>query len=394
MLSRALGDVHRAEDAVQEAYVTALERWARDGVPTNPAAWIITTARNRAIDALRREARATEKVALYARLEQAVEAVPSFDPEDELAAIPDDRLGLIFACCHPSLNLEARLALTLRTVAGLTTEEIARAFLVPVATLAQRLVRAKQKIRNAGISFEIPDAAHLRGRLDAVCTTLYVMFGEGYATTSGDKRVRDDLCEEAIRLARLLVKMMPGQAEVYGLLALMLLQDARRPARVDDDGNIVTLEDQNRTLWNRYLIAEGLGVLQRASQFNDEGPYQLQAAIAAAHDVASKSEATHWAGIVQLYDRLFQFDPSPIVALNRAVAVAMNSSLEDGLAAVDALERGGQLDAYYLFYATRADLLRRMGRFGDAQRAYERALSLVSSEPERRFFERRIREMV
>lgn len=379
--------MHLAEDAVQAAYVTALERWPRDGEPANTAAWIITTARNRAIDALRREAAGAQKLDLAARLER---AVPEYDFEDEETVVPDDRLGLIFACCHPGLSEEARIALTLRTLCGLTTEEIARAFLTPVPTMAQRLVRAKNKIRDAGISFEMPDASHLPARLDAVCTTIYVMFNEGYAATSGDRRVRDDLCDESLRLARLLVTLMPGEAEVRGMLALMLLTDARRAARTDENGDTITLEDQDRTKWNRWMISEGLEQLARAATFRSDGPYQIQAAIAAIHARTMSFEQTNWQNIVLLYDRLYELQPSPVVALNRAVARAMVNGLESGLREIEALGSEQALSGYFTFHAVRADLLRRLERHDEARSAYEKA-SELGSDADRRFILSRMR---
>ena len=386
-LSCALGDVHLAEDAVQAAYVTALERWPRDGEPANTAAWIITTARNRAIDTLRREAVGAKKLELAARLEA---AVPEFDFHDEATPVPDDRLGLIFACCHPGLSEDARVALTLRTLCGLTTEEIARAFFAPLPTMAQRLVRAKNKIRDAGISFEIPDAEHLPDRLDAVCTTIYVMFNEGYAATSGDRRIRDDLCNEAIRLGRLLATLMPGEPEVRGLLALLLLTDSRREARLDEHGNQLTLEEQDRGKWNRWMIVEGLSQLATAARFRSDGPYQIQAAISAIHATTLAFDQTNWPNIVTLYDRLYQLQPSPVVALNRAVARAMVDGFESGLKEIDELGSQQKLNGYFTFYAARAEILRRLNRNEDALAAYQRATEL-GSEADKRFIQSRIR---
>lgn len=389
-LSRALRDVHRAEDAVQEAYITALDHWPREGAPANPLAWIITTARNKIIDGLRREAVGAQKMERLARLELVAARIPQYDSADADSHIPDDRLGLLFACAHPSLQIESRVALTLRAVAGLTTEEIAGAFLVSVPTMAQRLVRAKNKIRRAGISLEIPDAAHLPERLDAVCATLYVLFTEGYSASSGTHRMRIDLCQEAIRLARLLDQLLPEQPEILGLLALMLLQHSRRDARIDPAGDVLTLEEQDRSRWDRAMIDEGMKLLANAARQQREGPYQLQAAIAAVHALAPRATATNWKSIVALYDRLLEWTDSPIVALNRAVALAMSQGLEFGLAAVDALAGDARLANYYLFSATRADLLRRLGRSADAAIAYERAIAQVANVPERRFFERRL----
>ncbi len=391
MLSRAFGDLHLAEDAVQEAYITALERWPRDGVPANPLAWIVTAARNRALDVLRRQSRGAEKLTLLARLES---AVSQYEPDEEDSAVPDDRLGLMFACTHPALSIDVRVALTLRVVAGLTTEEIAHAFLVPVPTMAQRLVRAKAKIRANGISFAVPDAPHLRERLDAVCTTLYVMFNEGYAATTGDARVRHDLCNESVRLARLLAQLMPDQPEVHGLLALMLLTDARRPARVDENGDMVTLEDQDRRKWDRWLIAAGLAHLGEAARFNDDGPYQLQAAIAAVHARAEHFEKTNWRAIVTLYDRLYELDSSPIIALNRAAARAMIDGFESALDEVDSIASSGELDRYAVLHATRADMLRRVGRLSEAAEGYRHAIHLTENLADRRFLERRLQAVL
>jgi len=387
-LSRVLGDVHRAEDAVQEAYLIAMKTWARDGVPANTAAWIITTAKNRAIDALRRDARGSERVQVYAQLESAAATIPDLDWNDVGAAIPDDRLALIFACCHPALAEDARVALTLRAVCGLSTDEIARAFLVPVTTMAQRIVRAKKKILEAGITFEIPDPAHRPERIDAVARALYLVFSEGYAATSGASIVRHELCDEAIRLARLLVTLLPGEAELHGLLALMWLTDARRAARTDEQGEIVTLEEQDRTRWNQWMIAAGLAELNRAAALRSEGPYQLQAAIAAIHDRTASFEKTNWNSIVALYDRLFDYERSPVVALNRAAAIAMRDGYAQGLEAMESL--GEDLAEYGAFHAARADLLSRIGRDADAQVAYKSALLLTTSEPERRHIERRV----
>lgn len=380
-LVRSFGDIDVAEDAVQEAFVEAIRRWPDRGVPVNPGAWITTTARNRAIDRLRREATRHDRQTHAPFLHQENE------PPEPVGPVKDDRLRLIFTCCHPALARPAQVALTLRLLGGLQTAEIARAFLVPESTMAQRLVRAKGKIKAAGIPYRVPNDTDLPARLDAVLAVVYLIFNEGYAATGGDVLVREDLCVEAIRLARLVAELMPDEPEVFGLLALLLLTHSRREARTAPDGSLMVLPAQDRSLWDGTLIQEGQLLVRSSLRRNMPGPYQIQAAINAVHSDAATAAETDWGQILQLYDLLMAQAPTPLVALNRAVALAEVEGPEAALAVVDHLDLG----RYYLFHATRADLLQRMGRSADAAESYGAALAITTNPAERAFLERRLR---
>ncbi len=389
-LIRSFGYFDLAEEAAQEAFAAAVDQWRAKGIPDSPAAWIIQTARHKAIDRLRRQTNFQEKVQSYAYELPTTTAQPELDTSE----IPDDRLRLIFTCCHPALAPEAQVALTLRTLCGLETDEIARAFLVPSPTMAQRLVRAKRKIREAKIPYSVPDTAEIPARVDAVLTVIYLVFNEGYTATRGGPLVRGDLCAEAIRLARLIRMLMAPYPpeEATGLLALMLLHDSRRDARVDEAGDLVVLEEQDRTRWIHEQISQALPLVGESMR-REPGPYALQAAIAAEHCKAASAEETDWPQIVRLYDLLERVQPSPIVSLNRAVAIAMVDGPRQGLDLINDLAATGNLDDYHLLHAARADLLRRLGSTAEAARSYELALTLVTNESEKRFLERRLREV-
>jgi RNA polymerase sigma-70 factor (ECF subfamily) len=389
-LIRALGNFELAQDALQDAFAAAVEQWPREGVPNNPAAWIASTARHKAIDKARRQSWFSERRDEIQRL---IEFEMSSDADDNADSFPDERLRLIFTCCHPAINREAQIALSLRTLCGLSTEEIARAFVTPTATMAQRIVRAQRKIRAAAIPYEVPSGDALPERLEATMAVIYLVFNEGYSASAGDEVVRRDLCAEAIRLARILSALMPNQPEARGLLALMLLHDSRRDARADANGDVILLEDQDRSRWVHRQIADGLSLAAAAVGHGAPGPYALQAAIAAEHARAKRYDDTDWARIALLYAMLLDIQPTPIIALNHAVAVAMAHGLERGLALIEGLEASGELNDYYLMWAAKADLLRRMGSFIDAAAAYRRALEVVINNPDRRFLERRLKEM-
>jgi len=388
-LIRLLGDFDRAEEAMHEAFATAVEQWEREGVPDSPRAWLVSTARFKAIDTLRRRARFDASLAeIAAEYERTIEPVEW----EEADGVEDDRLRLIFTCCHPALPADAQVALTLREVCGLTTEEIARAFLTGASTLAQRIVRAKSKIRDARIPYQVPSRADLPGRLDVVLHVIYLVFNEGYSASSGASLTRHDLSGEAIRLGRLLVELLP-EPEAIGLLALMLLHESRRAARSSPDGELILLDDQDRSLWDRAQISEGSTLVKRALVSRRFGRFTLQAAIAAVHADAPRAADTDWHEIVELYNVLLELDDSPVIQLNRAAAIAMRDGPEAGLTLIEALLATGDLDDYHLAHSARADLCRRLGRSADARASYERALRLTRQAPERRFLERRLREV-
>ncbi len=390
-LIRLLGDFETAEEALHDAFAVAVEQWARNGVPANPRAWLVSTGRFKAIDGIRKRTR--QDASLDELAKQLGSASTSLDEEQqEDEHLDDDRLRLIFTCCHPALPPEAQVAMTLREVCSLTTEEIARAFLTKPATIAQRIVRAKAKIRDARIPYEVPSEKELPDRLGTVLRVVYLVFNEGYSASFGEAVTRHDLCGDAIRLGRVLIELLP-EAEATGLLALMLLQDSRHAARTSPTGDLILLEDQDRSLWNQSQISEGASLVERALSTGQVGPYTIQAAIASVHTQASSSTATDWAQIVRLYDMLLQTNPSPVVELNRAVAVAMRDGPMAGLALIDGILARGELGNYHLAHAARADFFRRLGRTAEARASYKRALSLTQQEPERRFLEKRLNEL-
>jgi RNA polymerase sigma-70 factor (ECF subfamily) len=389
-LIRLLGDFDLAEEMLQEAYAVALQKWPAEGTPSNPRAWLISTARHKAIDRMRREQRFEQKAEEIVKTAESTVA-PVSELEEEMVA--DDRLRLMFTCCHPSLPLEARVALTLRTVCGITTEEISRAFLIPVATMAQRLVRAKGKIREAGIPYRVPLQEELHDRLDGVLLVVYLIFNEGYLASSGDALIRRELCAEAIRLGRVLCGLLPGQAEAQALLGLMLLHDSRRDARVSAEGELVLLEEQDRSLWHAEQIREGTQIVESALRRGAAGAYAVQASIAALHANAKTAAETDWAQIAALYEVLLRTHASPVIEVNRAVAVAMARSVEEGLALLDEIERREELEEFHWLPAARADLLRRVGRMEEAAEAYRQALAMTTNDIERRFLRRRLGEI-
>ena len=390
-LIRLAGSFDRAEDALQEAFTSALVAWPRTGIPTNPAAWLMTTAQRKLIDHGRRERTQREK---EDSVRYEIEAFrPATEPELETAMhLPDDRLRLIFTCCHPALNQEGQVALTLRTLGGLSTPEIAKAFLLPEPTLAQRLVRAKRKIQEAHIPYEVPPPERLPERLASVQTVIYLIFNEGYVATAGDQLVRTDLCAEAIRLGRVLRDLMPSESENVALLALMLLHDSRRAARIRE-GELITLEEQDRTLWDQTKISEGLALVEQAVRRGPPGPYQIQAAIAALHGEAKTASETDWPQITALYEKLMEFNASPVIALNHAVAIAMSAGLAEGLKQIEQVGASGQLDRYYLYHAARADILRRIGRKKESATAYSKSLELATNKVEQQYLRRRLAEV-